>query len=82
MTTTKDNTAIAPRTDRLLTVHEVASRLRVSSRQVWKLAAGDQMPRPLKLARSARWRESDLARFIAAGCSMAGEARSEDAPKS
>jgi predicted DNA-binding transcriptional regulator AlpA len=66
--------------DQLLTVHQVASRLRVSTRQVWKLAASDQMPRPLKLSRSARWRESDIARFIAGGCSMAGASR-EGAPE-
>lgn len=81
MTTTNDNPANAPGTDRLLTVHEVAGRLRISSRQVWKLAAGDQMPRPVKLARWARWREADLARFIAAGCSMADASR-ESTPAS
>lgn len=54
--------------DKLLTVQEVAARLGVSSRQVWKLAASDRLPAPVRLARSVRWRESDIQRFIELGC--------------
>lgn len=60
-----------PAGDHLLDVQQVAARLRVSPRQVWKLARANQMPRPLKLARSARWRETDVAKFIADGCRVA-----------
>ena len=56
--------------DKLLTVREVAARLGVSTRQCWKLNASGRMPAPLRLSRSVRWRESDLAAFIAAGCDM------------
>jgi predicted DNA-binding transcriptional regulator AlpA len=59
--------------DRLLNVHDLAVRFKVSARQIWKLTADRRIPRPLKLARSTRWRETDIARFIANGCSMAGE---------
>ncbi len=54
----------------LLTVQEVAERLRVSVRHVLKLRASDQFPKPVRLGRSVRWRESDIARFIELGCSM------------
>jgi predicted DNA-binding transcriptional regulator AlpA len=67
--------------DRLLNVHQVAARLNISARQVWKLAAEDRLPKPVKLGRSARWRKSDIALFIAGGCSMRSDARSKSAPE-
>ena len=54
----------------LMTVREVAARLKVSTRQVWKLAASGRLPGPMRLGRSVRWRADDLAAFIAAGCDM------------
>lgn len=54
--------------DTLLTVREVADRLRVSSRQVWKLTSSGRMPAPVRLSRSVRWRASDIDRFIELGC--------------
>lgn len=57
--------------DKLVNVHEVAERLAVSVRQVWKLASAGRMPSPVRLARSVRWRESDVSRFIECGCTMA-----------
>ncbi|MGD8452200.1 MAG: hypothetical protein PVJ57_10315 [Phycisphaerae bacterium] len=59
-------------------MRDVAARLGVSTRQVWKLAGSERLPLPVRLARSVRWRESDIARFIECGCDMrafeAGEA--------
>ena len=52
----------------LLTVKEVAKRLKVSVRQVWKLNASAQIPQPVRLARSVRWRATDLADWIDMGC--------------
>jgi excisionase family DNA binding protein len=54
----------------LLTVRQVAAQLNVSTRQVWKLASSGRLPAPVRLARSVRWRESDIARFIECGCDM------------
>ena len=56
---------------RLLAVREVAGRLGVSSRQVWKLAGEGKMPAPVRLAGSVRWRSSDIDQFIESGCNMA-----------
>jgi len=61
----RQETAVA---DRLLTVREVAARLGVSGRQVWKLCASGRLPAPVRLARSVRWRESDISEFIRLGC--------------
>lgn len=55
---------------RLLAVREVAARLGVSTRQVWKLSSGGLMPKPVRLAGSVRWNERELTRFIEAGCKV------------
>ena len=47
-------------TYRLLRDREVAQLLGLSVRQVWKLTASGELPEPVKLGRSTRWRERDL----------------------
>jgi len=54
--------------NRLIDVRGVAERLNCSTRQVWKLASSGRLPAPLRLGRSVKWRESDIDRFITAGC--------------
>lgn len=63
--TANESGGAQPAGDRLLTVGEVARLLSVSTRQVWKLRASKRLPPGVKLSRSARWRASDIARFIA-----------------
>lgn len=58
--------------DRLLGVRDVANRLGVSTRQVWKLVRLGRLPAPVRLGRSVRWRESDISEFIRLGCKMHG----------
>lgn len=57
-------------TDTLLTVRQVAQRLGVSQRSVWKMLASGRIPQAARLGRSRRWRESDIATFIRTGCDM------------
>lgn len=52
----------------LLRDSEVARRLGVSRRQIWKLAAGRQLPEPVRVGGSVRWRETDIVAWIQAGC--------------
>jgi excisionase family DNA binding protein len=54
----------------LLTVREVAAALKVSPRQIWKLAASGRLPPPVRLSRSVRWRRSDISEFIRLDCDM------------
>lgn len=56
--------------ERLIDVKSVAVRLDVSERMVWKLLASGRFPQPVRVGRSVKWRESDVDRFIAGGCSM------------
>lgn len=47
-------------TDRLLRVVEVAAVLGISVRQVWKLCQRGELPAPVRIGRSTRWRESEI----------------------
>ncbi len=52
----------------MLMSDKVAARyLGVSDRQVWKMSATGELPKPVKLpgARRTAWRKSDLDEFIA-----------------
>lgn len=57
--------------DRLMTVREVAARMGVCGRQVQKLLASGRFPLPVRLGRSVRWREGDIALFIDCDCKLA-----------
>jgi excisionase family DNA binding protein len=49
----------------LLTMKEVAERLRISPATLWRLVAKGEVPSPVHLgARSTRWRAADIDRFI------------------
>ena len=48
----------------LLTVQEVAARLRVSTDTVYRLVRLGLLAKPIKLLRSSRWRQSDVDAFI------------------
>ena len=53
----------------LLRDSEVAKRLNVSRRQIWKMRAVGQLPEPIRVGTgSVRWREADIEGWIQAGC--------------
>lgn len=50
----------------LLDVRQVAELLGLSERSVWRMAACDELPRPVRIgARLQRWRLTDLERWLA-----------------
>jgi len=52
----------------LLTAAEVARRLHVTVRTVYRLVARGEFPAPIRLGRKvARWREADVARRLRQG---------------
>jgi prophage regulatory protein len=54
-----------PPTSDLLTVNDVARRLKVGVRTVWRWLAQGRLPQPLRFtALCVRWRIADLNRFI------------------
>lgn len=48
----------------LLTAHELAAALRVSVSTVRRLAARGEIPPPVRVGRSVRWRRGDIARLL------------------
>ena len=54
----------------LLTARDVARRLSLSERCVWKMAAARKIPSPVKLGGATRWRRAELESFVANGCRM------------
>ena len=52
----------------LLTVDQVAERLTLSTRQVYRLTDAGKMPKPLKIGHLNRWNPAILTEWIAAGC--------------
>jgi len=56
----------------LLTVNEVARLLNLSIRSVWRLRSAGQIPQPVTIGGSIRWKEEDLRKWIAEGCREPG----------
>jgi excisionase family DNA binding protein len=49
----------------LLTIREVAWRLSISSRSVWRLVATRELPPPVRLGRRVvRWRLADIRAYL------------------
>lgn len=52
----------------LLRDSDLAERLNVSRRQIWKLRANGLIPEPVHLGTSTRWRATDIDAWLLAGC--------------
>jgi len=50
--------------DPLLTIAEVAQRLRICSRGVWRLVARGDLRPPVKVGAAARWLESEINMYL------------------
>lgn len=62
MTTMHSETAANPE---LLTSQQVADRLSVSVRTLWRLVAAQKFPQPVRYNRKlVRWKSADVARYI------------------
>lgn len=63
-----------PSNERLVAIDEVAQRLAVSTRSIWRLVSARKIVLPVKVGGATRWREAELIRWMAAGCPpLAGE---------
>jgi len=52
----------------LMDARDVARRLNVSTRTVWRLLSAGQLPKPVRIGRSVRWRHEVLEEWIRLGC--------------
>lgn len=53
---------------RLVSAEELARILAISTRSLWRLRSAGQLPRPVKLGGSIRWRIDEVERWIKVGC--------------
>ena len=52
----------------LITVDEVAAMLSLSPRTVWRRSSTGELPAPVRIGGSVRWRRSDIVQWVNAGC--------------
>jgi len=52
----------------MMTADELAETLCISKRQIWRLKAKGDIPKPVTIASSVRWRRQDILAWIEAGC--------------
>ena len=50
--------------DQLVDLKEIAARLVVSKRSVWRLVASGDLVQPVKIGRLVRWFEADLQTYL------------------
>lgn len=52
----------------LLTASQVARMLQISKRTLWRLRSAHDLPAPIHLGATVRWRANEIRNWIAAGC--------------
>lgn len=52
----------------MMTAEELAETLCISLRQVWRLKAKGDLPKPVTIGRNVRWRRTDILKWIEEGC--------------
>ena len=60
-----EHDAVTNATKLLLTVNELGAALGLSTRSVWRLSATGDLPPPLKIGGSARWRKCTVDAWLA-----------------
>lgn len=56
----------------LLTIRELARVLKLSPRSIWRLVKNHQLPAPVRIGGSIRWRADDITHWIGDGCRRTG----------
>lgn len=52
----------------LITADDLAAMLKVSTRTLWRLLAKGELPEPVRIGGSTRWRLDDVQQWIDGGC--------------
>lgn len=68
MTAIAEQRSLVPLETFLIDAEEVARRLDVSSRTVWRLNSAGKLPKPLAVGGSRKWRADGIRRWVEAGC--------------
>ena len=67
-----DKSVIAGKLPELLTIRELAKVLKLSPRSIWRLVKNQELPAPVRIGGSIRWRADAITRWIDAGCQKSG----------
>ena len=57
----------------LITADQLASMLQISTRTVWRLKSAGQLPKPVEVGGSVRWRAEEIHNWINRGCPRTAE---------
>ncbi|MEI7923672.1 MAG: helix-turn-helix domain-containing protein [Planctomycetota bacterium] len=52
----------------LISASELAEMLHISERTLWRLLSAGQIPKPVRIGRSTRWRANEIRDWIESGC--------------
>ncbi len=52
----------------LITVDEFADLMQLSVRTIWRLCSSGQVPKPVRIGGTVRWRHEEVRKWIADGC--------------
>jgi excisionase family DNA binding protein len=52
----------------LVTAQDLARLLKVSTRTLWRLLSGGELPKPVRFGGTVRWRLDEIRKWIADGC--------------
>ena len=64
----------------LVSAPELAKLLQVSTRTLWRLQSAGQIPPPVRLGGSTRWRLDEVRRWIERGCPTVGDCINDTKP--
>jgi predicted DNA-binding transcriptional regulator AlpA len=65
----------------LINVDDLADILGISVRSVWRLHSANELPKPVNLRSSIRWRLADIQKWVDAGCPPQDNGRSRPSRK-
>jgi excisionase family DNA binding protein len=52
----------------LISVQDLATILKISTRSVWRLLSAGKLPSPVRIGGAVRWRYDEVKHWIDAGC--------------
>jgi predicted DNA-binding transcriptional regulator AlpA len=59
----------------LWSVKDLAARLAIAPRTVWRLADSGRLPKPKRIAACVRWNPQEIEAWLEAGCPSCRESR-------
>ena len=59
---------VAEREPLLITARQLASKLNVSTRTLWRMLSAGRLPVPIRVGGIVRWRTEEIEKWISAGC--------------